>query len=48
MPDVTDSNDLETINVYTVGVFRFTVKLDRWLSNVLMAEVAQVRAFPAS
>jgi hypothetical protein len=28
-PDDTDSNDLETINVYTVSVFRLTALLDR-------------------
>jgi hypothetical protein len=44
-PDDTDSNDLETINVYTVSVFRLTALLDRWLRNVFAAEVAQVRAY---
>ena len=44
-PDDTDSNDLETINVYTVGVLRLTLELDRRLSSVLTAEVAQVRAY---
>jgi hypothetical protein len=45
-PDDTDPNDLETINVYAVVFFRSTVQLDRWLSSVLVAEVAQVRAYP--
>jgi len=43
-PDDADTNDLETINVYTVSVSRSTVLLDRWLSSALAAEVAQVRA----
>ena len=40
-PDDTDSNDLKTINVYTVGTSCSTRRL---LSSVMMAEVAQVSA----
>ena len=42
-PDNTDSNDLETINVYTVRDFRLTVRLDRRLNSLLLAaEVVKV------
>ncbi|KAH9013882.1 alcohol oxidase-like protein [Lactarius pseudohatsudake] len=44
-PDDSDTNDLETINVYTVGVSRSVVYLYRRPSNALAAEVAQVRAY---
>ena len=47
-PDDTDPNDLETINVYTVRILRFTVQLNRRLSSILTTEVAQVRAYPPS
>ncbi|KAH9053396.1 alcohol oxidase-like protein [Lactarius vividus] len=40
-PDDADTNDLETINVYTVCVSRSIVRL----SNALAAEVAQVSAY---
>jgi hypothetical protein len=44
-PDDTDSNDLETINVYTVSVFRLNSQLDLFLNIELGAEVAQVRPY---
>ncbi|KAH8989706.1 hypothetical protein EDB92DRAFT_1947153 [Lactarius akahatsu] len=45
-PDDADTNDLETINVYTVCVSRRILYIAyRRLSNALAAEVAQVRAY---
>jgi choline dehydrogenase-like flavoprotein len=41
-PDDADTNDLETINVYTVCVSRSTIMHDRYLSCATTLEVAQM------